>query len=79
MNPRVQNVKCKDEKHLIVTFENGEQKAFDMSPYFIYPVFKPLKDRVFFNKAHVLYGTVAWNNEIDIDPDTLYLEGKLLS
>lgn len=77
MNPRVQEVKCKDGKYLILTFENGEKKMFDVSPYLNYPVFEVLKDTSFFNTAHVLYGTVVWNSEIDFDPDTLYLEGTL--
>ena len=50
---------------------------FDVSPYLNYPVFEVLKDTSFFNTAHVLYGTVVWNSEIDFDPDTLYLEGTL--
>lgn len=79
MNPRVKKVECKDTSHLIVTFSNGEVKLFDMQPYFDYPVFNELKDTTFFNKAHVLHGTVAWNNEIDVDPDTLYIEGKTLN
>ncbi len=78
MNPRVRKVQCKDKSNLIVTFENNEVKIFDVSPYFNYPVFYALKDEAFFRKAHVLHGTVAWNNEIDFDPDTLYLEGRLL-
>ena len=78
MNPRVQKVECKHGNHLIVTFSNGQIKLFDMQPYFDYPVFNDLKNTGFFNKAYVLHGTVAWNNEIDFDPDTLYIEGKTL-
>lgn len=78
MNPRVQKVLCKDKSHLIVTFNNGEVKLFDMQPYFEYPVFNDLKDVAFFNRAHVLHGTVVWSADIDFDPDTLYIEGKSL-
>ena len=79
MNPRIKKVECKDSNHLIVTFNNGEVKLFDMAPYFDYPVFMPLKDSSFFNKAHVMHGTVSWNNEIDFDPDTLYIDGTLIN
>jgi len=79
MNPRIKQVTCKDNRNLIITFNNGEVKLFDMSRYFEYPVFEPLKDPAFFNKAHVLQGTVAWNDELDVDPDTLYLEGTSLN
>jgi hypothetical protein len=29
-------------------------------------------------KAHIAYGTVVWNDEIDLSPDTLYLRGRPL-
>ena len=32
MNPRVQEVKCKDGKYLILTFENGEKKCLMYHP-----------------------------------------------
>jgi hypothetical protein len=79
MNPRVEKVSCVNNTVLELTFKNGEVKLFDVSPYFKYPVYEILKDTVFFKNAYILNGTVAWNDEIDFDPDTLYLEGKKLS
>ena len=29
-------------------------------------------------KAYIVYGTVVWNDEIDLSPDTLYLRGRPL-
>lgn len=57
---------------LWVTFENNEQKCFDMKPYLNATVFQPLKNPSFFELAQVDYGTVTWPNEIDIAPETLY-------
>ena len=39
-------------------------------------IFKQLQDINLFNRAYVSYGTVAWNDDLDIDPDTLYSSSK---
>jgi len=49
-----------------------------MKPYLGYPAFAPLAEEGLFMRAHVAYGTVTWNDEIDLSPDTLYLRGKQL-
>jgi hypothetical protein len=78
MNPRIKKVQYKSPYKLILLFDNEELKEFDMSPYLSYPVFKVLKDESFCRKAKVFNGTVIWNDELDFDPDTLYLESKPL-
>jgi hypothetical protein len=78
MNSRIEKVVCIDKSNLEITFKNGEVKNFDVTPYLDYPVYEELKDEVFFRKAHVLNGTVAWDVYTDFDPDTLYQEGKEL-
>jgi hypothetical protein len=78
MNPRIENVACEGKNNLILTFKNGEVKIFDVRPYLKYPVYKELQDEAFFKKAKVFNGTVCWDDAIDFDPDTLYLESKEL-
>ena len=78
MNSRVEKVVCRDKTNLEITFKSGEVKVFDVVRYFDYPVYEELKDESLFKKAYVINGTVAWNDFIDFDPDTLYLEGKEL-
>ncbi|MBL0687521.1 MAG: DUF2442 domain-containing protein [Sulfurospirillum sp.] len=73
------DVKPKDNFLLFLTFENGEKKEFDCKPLFDKKVFKPLREKYFFNKAKVLYGTVVWNDEIDISPETLYIDSKKIN
>ena len=75
MLPEVIAVQPLADHHLLLTFENGEYKRFDMSPYLHYPVFQPLQNHGFFSLATVNYGTVTWPGEIDIAPERLYLEG----
>jgi len=74
MNPRVKDVIAKKDYTLLITFTNGEKKIFDVKPYLETGVFKQLKNPVFFITARAEYGTVVWNDELDIDPDTLFLE-----
>ncbi|MDR2130456.1 MAG: DUF2442 domain-containing protein [Odoribacteraceae bacterium] len=58
---------------LLLTFENGEQRLFDMKPYLdAGPVFRALKDPAMFNTARVCFKTVAWKNNADIDPEILF-------
>ncbi len=59
---------------LHLTFKNGEQKVFDMKPYLNTGIFKALKDERLFNTAKVSFDTIEWENEADIDPETLYHE-----
>ena len=58
---------------LQLTFENGEQKVFDMKPHLEKGLFKDLKNEQLFNTAKISFDTVEWANEADIDPETLYL------
>ena len=57
---------------LLLVFENGEHRQFDMRPYLHFPVFRPLENSGFYSLARVDYGTVVWPGNIDIAPETLY-------
>ena len=78
MTPDVTKVTALPDYCLIAEFETGERRWFDMKQYLSYPAFSKLKDDNFFMRATVMYGTVAWSDEIDLSPDTLYLRGKSL-
>ena len=75
MTPDVVSVKPLPDYHLEADFANGEKRVFDMRPDLNYPAFAPLAEGALFMKAHVVLDTVAWTDEIDISPDTLYLRG----
>ena len=76
INPRIAAVKAVADYELIITFTNAEQKVFDMKPYLDKGVFKALQDKELFKKAYVNWGTVVWNEDLDMSPDTLYLDSK---
>jgi hypothetical protein len=69
---QVTAVEAVSDFRLILTFNTGEQRCFDMRPYLQYPVFRRLTNPAFFALARVDYGTVTWPSEIDIAPETLY-------
>jgi hypothetical protein len=62
---------------LHLTFENGEQRYFDMKPLLDTGVFKALRDTEMFCTVRVAFDSIAWNNEIDIAPETLYHNGLI--
>lgn len=75
----VSRVKVSPDHLLLLIFDNGERRCFDMTPYLQYPVFKRLQNPAFFSLARVDYGTVTWPGDIDIAPETLYHESKPVS
>ena len=72
----ITDVKPQDNFLLLLEFENGEKKEFDCKPLFEKKLFQVLSDKQFFKKAKLGYGTVVWSDEIDISPETLYIDSK---
>ena len=68
------DVQIKDGFLLFLKFENGEEREFDCKKLFDKKPFQALQDKHFFQKAKVAFGTVIWTDEIDISPETLYME-----
>jgi hypothetical protein len=78
MNPRVKEIKYSSPFKLLITFTNNDVREFDIRPYLQYPVYKSLQDESFCSKVKVFNGTAIWDDIIDFEPDTLYLESKSL-
>ena len=76
VTPDVIAVKTLPNYALAAQFATGEWRRFDMRALLEYPAFAPLQDPAMFQRAHVRHGTVAWTDEIDLSPDTLYLRGR---
>ena len=68
----VDSVEAVPDYGLLLTFNSGERRRFDMRPYLRYPVFRRLENQAYFSLARVDYGTVTWPGNIDIAPETLY-------
>jgi len=68
----VVKVEVQSDYKLLLEFENGEKRMFDMRPYMEKKPFIQLKGSPLFSKASVENGTVVWPGNIDIAPETLY-------
>lgn len=66
-----------DDYKLLLTFENGEKKIFNMKPYLNKGIFKELKDEKKFNSVRVSFDSIEWSNQADIDPEILYEKSEI--
>ena len=78
MLPKLIQVESNIDFTLNCVFDNGSHRLFDVKPYLEMGDFVELNDLQLFKTAHVFMGTVQWLNELDIAPEALYLESKVL-
>ena len=74
MNPRVKNVLPEKNYTLHLWFNNGEEGILDIKPYLEKGIFRELKNEQMFNTVRPFIGTIQWANEVDLCPDTVYLD-----
>ncbi|MBD3824874.1 MAG: DUF2442 domain-containing protein [Epsilonproteobacteria bacterium] len=74
----VVDVKVQSDFTLLLKFENGEMREFDCKTLFDKKPYHRLKEKEFFQKAKNVFGTVMWSDEIDISPETLYFESRII-
>jgi hypothetical protein len=75
---KVVAVRANDDFSLDLKFDDGSKRRFDVKPYLEYDIFKELKDKNYFKRVKVAFGTVQWTNEQDISPETLYIESRVI-
>lgn len=68
----VKEVQVLSDYRLLLTFDNNEKRIKDMKPYLEKGVFQKLKEKTFFNKVEISFGTISWGDKIDICADSLY-------
>jgi hypothetical protein len=78
MNPRVEEVVADQDYTLLVTFNNGEKKRFDVKPYLETGIFSELKEPKVFYSVRPFMRSIEWSNGADLCPDTLYLDSDKL-
>lgn len=74
--PRVTQVQVLENFELLLQFKDGSLKQFDVKPYLNLPAFKRLTSGGLFYKARVERGTVVWDEQLDLAPETLYLKSQ---
>lgn len=73
MPPKVTSVRALPEFRLLLGYDSGESRVFDVSPYLDRGFFTRLRDPQLFALARVEYGTVTWPGDLDIASETLDL------
>ena len=72
----VKKVEPMPDYRLLLTFENGQRRIFDVKPYMSKGIFSDLTDDSLFRSVHISFDTVAWNNGADLCPEVLYAESR---
>lgn len=74
LQPRLVNVEPVGHLKLKLTYETGEVKLFDVSPYANGSWFGELREDAYFRTVRMLPGGtgIEWNNGQDIAPHELY-------
>ncbi len=70
----VKEVKPLKDYYLLLKFENNEEKLFDVKPYLEIGKFQELKDVNLFKSVKVCFDSIEWDNQLDLDPELLYLK-----
>ena len=70
--PIVLNAVPQEDYNVIVTFETGEIKKFDVKPYINGEWFGKLRDMTVFNTVRPCGNTIEWEDGQDIAPHELY-------
>lgn len=72
LRPTAVSVTPHDDYSLTVTFDNGETKRFDVTPYIHGEWYSHLHDKAYFRAARTDGFTVVWPDGQDLCPDELY-------
>lgn len=76
--PKILKVKALEEYKLLLEFENGEEKIFDMEKYINQKFYQKLKNRKYFENVRSLGNTIEWENGEDVAPENLYYDSILV-
>ena len=72
LRPTVTKAIPRDDYNLLLEFNNGEKKSFDVKPYIKGSWFGMLKDTVYFSRIKTNGFSIEWSDGQDICPDALY-------
>jgi hypothetical protein len=57
---------------LLLKYENGEEKVFDVSPYLGIGKFSELRNPSLVSSVTIKFDSIEWANHLDLDPEFLY-------
>lgn len=75
--PRIVSVQPREEKELLVKFENGVEKIYDCKQILHIDAFQLLHNEAFFMAVKVDQGGygISWNDDIDLSEYELWTNG----
>jgi hypothetical protein len=76
--PGLKSVEAVSDHQIIMGFDNGEKRVFDITPLLTVGRFGTLASPEVFSKVRVSFDTVEWENGLDLDPECLYQQSKPL-
>lgn len=72
LRPTAVSVRTDDDYFIIIEFDSGEIKRFDVKPYIQGSWYGQLKDLQYFNRVFTDGYTVCWPEGQDLCPDEIY-------
>ena len=72
----VKNVVAREDYTLLVDFQDGSRKIFDMKPFLDEPIYAKLKNPALFMQVRAVGDTAVWDDDTDIAPEFLWEAGK---
>lgn len=79
MYPGVKHVKPLEDYILLLEFDTGEQRLFDVKPILSVGRFRELASPEMFGTVKVVFDAIGWANGLDLDPEYLYERSTSLS
>ncbi len=71
--PRIKEVEVLENYELLLIYENGEHRVYDMKPNLQYEAFNKLKDYEPFKKVRVAGETIEWETGENVSQESLYM------
>lgn len=77
---KVVNIRAEDNYQLVVTFDDGTVKVYDMGKRLNEWPFELLKNKAFFRSVNVDKGGygISWDSDIDLSEYELWINGKTI-
>lgn len=63
---------------ILLEFSDNTKRIYDAKPLLKQKIFTPLQNIQRFMQGKAKFGTVIWNDEIDIAPEHLYYNSKII-
>lgn len=78
LRPTAKNISATNDYKIIIEFDSGERKIFDVTPYITGEWYKELADMNYFMSVFANGFTVEWPHGQDLCPDEIYYNSKTI-